>query len=165
MKANELTAMSKEQLEEKVKELKGELFGLRGFGRLGDQLGLQRQLVAGQTERFTGDLFGDAGDFEQHSAGFNHGYPVLRSAFTGTHAGLGGLGRYRFVGENLDPYLTATLGVTGQGDTGRLDLLAGNPVRFGGLQSEFAVSQGVAPLGLTLHAAAELLAVFHSLGH
>ena len=29
MKANELTAMSKEQLEEKVKELKNELFGLR----------------------------------------------------------------------------------------------------------------------------------------
>ena len=29
MKANELNAMSKEQLEEKVKELKGELFGLR----------------------------------------------------------------------------------------------------------------------------------------
>ena len=29
MKANEMTAMSKEQLEEKVKELKSELFGLR----------------------------------------------------------------------------------------------------------------------------------------
>jgi len=29
MKANELTAMSKEQLEEKVKELKSDLFGLR----------------------------------------------------------------------------------------------------------------------------------------
>ena len=29
MKANELTAMSKEQLEEKVKELKSELLGLR----------------------------------------------------------------------------------------------------------------------------------------
>ena len=29
MKANELTAMSKEQLEQKVKELKSELFGLR----------------------------------------------------------------------------------------------------------------------------------------
>ena len=29
MKANELTAMSKDQLEEKVKELKSELFGLR----------------------------------------------------------------------------------------------------------------------------------------
>ncbi len=29
MKANELTAMNKEQLEEKVKELKSELFGLR----------------------------------------------------------------------------------------------------------------------------------------
>ena len=29
MKANELTAMSKAQLEEKVKELKSELFGLR----------------------------------------------------------------------------------------------------------------------------------------
>ena len=29
MKANELKAMSKEQLEEKVKELKSELFGLR----------------------------------------------------------------------------------------------------------------------------------------
>ena len=29
MKASELSAMSKEQLEEKVKELKSELFGLR----------------------------------------------------------------------------------------------------------------------------------------
>ena len=29
MKVNELTAMSKEQLEEKVKELKSDLFGLR----------------------------------------------------------------------------------------------------------------------------------------
>ena len=29
MKANELTAMTKEQLEEKVKELKGQLFSLR----------------------------------------------------------------------------------------------------------------------------------------
>ena len=29
MKANEMTAMSKDQLEEKVKELKSELFGLR----------------------------------------------------------------------------------------------------------------------------------------
>ena len=29
MKANEMTSMSKEQLEEKVKELKSELFGLR----------------------------------------------------------------------------------------------------------------------------------------
>ncbi|MBQ3277769.1 MAG: 50S ribosomal protein L29 [Clostridia bacterium] len=29
MKANELTAMSKEQLQEKVKDLKNELFGLR----------------------------------------------------------------------------------------------------------------------------------------
>ena len=29
MKANELTAMSKDQLEEKVKELKSELIGLR----------------------------------------------------------------------------------------------------------------------------------------
>ena len=29
MKANELTAMSREQLQEKVKELKNELFGLR----------------------------------------------------------------------------------------------------------------------------------------
>ena len=29
MKANELTSMSREQLEEKVKELKSELFGLR----------------------------------------------------------------------------------------------------------------------------------------
>ena len=37
MKANELTAMSKEQLEEKVKELKSELFGLR-FQRATGQL-------------------------------------------------------------------------------------------------------------------------------
>ena len=45
MKANELTAMSKEQLEEKVKELKSELFGLR-FQLATGQLSNPKQITA-----------------------------------------------------------------------------------------------------------------------
>ena len=121
--------------------------------------------MAGQAQGFAGDVFRHAGDFEQDPAGLDHGYPVLGSALTGTHAGLGRLRRHRFVGENLDPHLTAALGVAGQGDTGRFNLLAGHPVGLHGLQSVLTVCQDVAPLGLSLHAAAELFAVLHSLGH
>ena len=58
------------------------------------------------------------------------------SALTGTHSGFGGLLRQGTVREDVDPDLTATLDVTGHGDTGRLDLTVGD-VR--GLESLDAV--------------------------
>ena len=48
MKANELTEMSKEQLEEKVKELKTELFGLRFQLATGQ---LQNTMQIGEVKR------------------------------------------------------------------------------------------------------------------
>ena len=48
MKANELTAMSKEQLEAKVKELKSELFGLRFQLATGQ---LQNTMQIGEVKR------------------------------------------------------------------------------------------------------------------
>ena len=48
MKANELTAMTEEQLEEKVKELKTELFGLRFQLATGQ---LQNTMQIGEVKR------------------------------------------------------------------------------------------------------------------
>src|SRR5699024_5689940 len=87
-----------------------------------DELGLDRQFVAGKAHRLTGKFFGNAADFEHDSSGFNNCYPVIGGAFTRTHSGLSRLAGVRLVGENLDPYLAATFNVTGHGDTGRLNL-------------------------------------------
>src|SRR5699024_7017078 len=106
---------------------------------------------------------GDAGDLEHHAAGLDHGHPVLGGALTGTHAGLGRLLGDGLIGEDLDPNLTATLGVTGHGDTGGLDLVAGDPAGLSGHQAELTVSDGIAAGGLALHAAAVDAAVFHAL--
>ena len=69
----------------------------------------------------------------------------------------------RLVGEDLDPDLTAALGVAGHGDTGGLDLVAGDPAGLDGLQAPLAVSDGVAAAGLALHAAAVDTAVLYAL--
>jgi hypothetical protein len=66
------------------------ILGLRGFFFL-DDLALQGQLVAGQTERLTGSLFGNAGNLEHDTAGLHDSNPVLGGTFTGTHTGIGRL--------------------------------------------------------------------------
>ncbi len=74
-----------------------------------------------------------------YSARFNNCYPVLQSAFTGTHSGLSRLSSYRFVRENFDPNFTTTFDVTGHSDTGCLDLIGFDPARLKGYETKFTV--------------------------
>ena len=74
--------------------------------------------MAGKADRLAGSGLIDAGDLKHHAAGLDNGDPKFGAAFTGTHAGLGRMLGNGLIGEDLDPHLTATLGVTGQGDTG-----------------------------------------------
>ena len=62
-----------------------------GLGLALDDLRLDGQLVAGQTERLTRDFFGNTGDLKHDTAGLDNCYPILRRALTGTHTGLGRL--------------------------------------------------------------------------
>jgi hypothetical protein len=68
-------------------------------------------------------------------------------------------------GENLDPNLTAALGVAGQGRYGGLDLLAGViQLVSEATRPVLAVGNEVAAVGRTLHATAENAAMLDSLG-
>src|SRR6185503_2215040 len=58
-----------------------------------------------------------------------------RRAFSLSHARLGRLLRNRFVREDADPDLAATLDVARERHARGLDLPVGNPTRLGGLQS------------------------------
>ena len=89
--------------------------------------------------------------------------PVFGGAFTGTHTNAERLLGNGLVGEDLDPDLTATLDVAGQGDTGGLDLVAGDPGGLSGGQAPLAIGHFVASGGLTGHAAAMDAAVFDTL--
>ena len=87
------------------------------------------------------------------------------NALAGAHTDAERLLGNRLVGENLDPDLAATLGVTGHGDTGRLDLVAGDPAGLHGLDAELTVGNLIAAGGSALHTAALNLAELCSLGH
>ena len=60
---------------------------------------------------------------------------------------------YGFIGENADPELALTLHVTGNGDTGSLDLTAGNPFSLQRLDAERTESKLVTALGVALSTA------------
>src|SRR6185437_9500780 len=68
----------------------------------------------------------------------HHGDVVLHAALTGALAGLGGLLGDGLVREDADPDLAAALHVTGDGDTSRLDLAAGEPARLERHEAELA---------------------------
>ena len=69
----------------------------------------------------------------------------------------------RLVGENLNPYLTATLGITGHSDTGCLDLIRGDPARLGSLNTELTVRYEVTAGSLAGHTAAMNATILNSL--
>ena len=128
-----------------------------------DDLRLDGQLVAGQTQGLAGDLFGNTGDLKHDTAGLDYCDPILGGTLTGTHAGLGRLLGDGLVGEDLDPDLTATLGIAGHGDTGGLDLIAGDPAGLQGNQTVLAVGHLIAAHGLAGEAATVYSAVLNSL--
>ena len=121
--------------------------------------------ILGEAQRLARGLLRNACDLKQHAAGLDHRNPVFGRALTGTHSGLSGLGGYGLIGEDLDPDLTATLGVTGHGDTGRLDLVGGDPGRLLRLQAELTIGHLIAAQGLAGHTTALHSAVLHSFRH
>ena len=76
-----------------------------------------------KTECLSCDLFGYSRDLEHNTSGLNYCYPELCCSFTGTHSGFSGLCCNGLIREDLDPNLTATLNVTGHGNTGCLYLV------------------------------------------
>ena len=89
---------------------------------------------------------------------------ILRGALTGTHTGLGRLLGDGLIGEDLDPDLTAALGVAGHGDTGCFDLVAGDPRGLHSDEAIFTVGDLIASHGLAGEAATVYSAVLNSLG-
>ena len=122
-------------------------------------VGLGELLKYGCTtwQGLTGDLFGNTGDLKHDTAGLDDCDPVLGGALTGTHAGLGRLLGDGLIGEDLDPDLTATLGITGHGDTGCFDLVAGDPRGLHSDEAKLTVGDLVASGGLAGHTAFPLL--------
>ena len=92
--------------------------------------------MLGTAEGLASELLGDACQLEHDTSGLDGGNPPLRSTLTGTHSCFGGLLGQRAVREDVDPDLTATLDVTGHGDTSRLNLTVGD---VGGLECLDAV--------------------------
>ena len=76
-----------------------------------------------ETKSLSCYCFINSADLEEHAAGLHNCYPVINSAFTGTHTGLSRFCRNRFIRENFDPDFAATLHVTGHRNTGCLDLV------------------------------------------
>ena len=120
--------------------------------------------MAGQTQGLTGDLFGNTGDLKHDTAGLNNCDPVLGRALTGAHTGLGRLLGDGLIGEDLDPDLTAALGIAGHGDTGCFDLVAGDPRGLHSDEAKLTVGDLVASHGLAGEAATVYSAVLNSLG-
>src|SRR5699024_5242073 len=128
-----------------------------------NKFALDGQLVHGQAQGLAGSRLIHVRQLEQHAAGLDDSHPVLGRAFTGAHAGLGGLFGDRLVGEDLDPDLAATLDITGHGDTGGLDLGRGDPGRLQGNKAVLALAHHGAAGGLAGHAAALAAAVLTTL--
>src|SRR5262245_37516681 len=129
-----------------------------------DELGADRQLLAGQPEGVPGHRLGCPLHLVENAPRLHHGHPVLRVAFPLAHARLRRLLGERLVGEDADPDLPAPLDGARQGHPARLQLAVGQPARLHRLQAVVAEGQGRPPQGHPLHPAALGLAVFDPLG-
>src|SRR3954447_25393523 len=134
------------------------------LGLTGDELRLDRKLVAGKAHGLTGQLLRHARHLEHHAPGLDHCDPALGRALTGAHAGLGRLLRVRLVREDVDPDLAAALDLAGHRDTSSLDLAVGDPAAIDRLQAVLAELDVLTTLGVAGPTAAMLLAVLYALG-
>jgi hypothetical protein len=98
-------------------------------------------------------------------AGLDNGDVMVDDAFSATHASLSGFLSHRFVGKDPDPDLAATLDVVDDGPAGCLELPAGHPATFRGLQTIIAEGQDIPSGRHALHPPPVHLSVFETLGH
>src|SRR4051812_18966074 len=110
-------------------------------------------------------LLGNAAQLEQDRAFLYHRHPVIGLAFAGAHAGFQRTGGDRLVWENADVQPALAADVLLRGNTARLDGRRFDPPALGGLKSEIAEDDAVAPMGLTFYTSSLAFSVLHSLGH
>src|SRR5262245_16603256 len=127
-------------------------------------LGLDRELVAGQPQRVARERLRDAGELEHHATGLDHRHPSLGRALARAHAGLGRLLRDRLVREDVDPDLAAALDLARHRDTSRLDLPVRDPAGLEGFEAVVAELDRRLALRLAAPAAAVDLAELRLLG-
>ena len=111
-----------------------------------------------------GEFKADALDFIQNATGLYRSAPAHRSALTGPLTGFQRLGGNRTIRENANPDLTAAFDMTHHGNTGGLNLLAGQMSVLHGLQADVAKGNGGAARGQTAQTALLPFAEFNFLG-
>src|SRR3954451_11566964 len=127
------------------------------------ELGLDRELLAGEADGLAGERLGNAGELEHDPARLDDRDPLLRGALARAHAGLGRLLGHRLVREDVDPDLAAALDLAGHGHTGGFDLAVAHPAALERLEPVLAELHARSALGVAAHAAAVLLAVLDAL--
>src|SRR5690606_23214779 len=128
-----------------------------------DNLGADRQLIAGTLERLDGSLVVHTAHLEHHAARLHDGHPVVDGALALTHTGLGSLLCDGLVGEDADVDLPTALELAHDRTPRSLDLASSDP---GGLQcheANIAKVDLVATRRLAGHPPAKLLTVLDSL--
>src|ERR1700689_3505518 len=78
-----------------------------------DELGPDRQLVAGEAHRVPRERLGHAGQLEHHAPRLDDRDPALGRTLAGAHPRLSRLLGHRLVGEDVDPDLAATTDLAG----------------------------------------------------
>src|SRR3989338_9643459 len=131
----------------------------------GYKLRLDPELVCSQSHGFRSDLTRDAAQLKQHAAGFHDSDPVLRNAFSRSHARFRRLLRSRFVRKDPDPDFAFALHHSCQRYARRFDLALRNPSRFHGFQTEIAEGDRCTPRCLAAPPASLGFAKFDPLWH
>jgi len=114
----------------------------------GHKAGAEAQLVGCEAHRLAGGGLGDAGDFEKHVAGADHGHPSVHGAFTFTHPGFRGAARDGFVREDPDENFALPFEGAVDRDPAGFDLARGQPSAFEGLETEVTEGDSGSALGV-----------------
>ena len=127
----------------------GQFFGLELFDFLclhklsvfivitsNNKLSLNRQLLSTEAKSLFGCLKRNTFNLEEDASGSYRSNPSCGVTFTFTHTYISRLAGDRFVGEDADPYLTFTVHITVDSNTGCLNLTAVNPLGVKCLDTE-----------------------------
>ena len=106
-----------------------------------NKLSLHGQLLGTEAQSLLGNLEGNALDLEEDTTRSHRSDPSCGITLTFTHTYISRFTSNGFVREDANPYLTLTVHITVDGNTGCLNLAAVNPLRIKGLDAEATESQ------------------------